>query len=122
MMRVIHLPRSLLLSSAALFVLVPIAVLTRAVFSSHAWWDPPLADLALCGWAVLGVVAPISWRLAMGRRGACLDECPNQAIVIGPMIFAIDIDFCDGHGNCIAVCPESAITNSTQQKKGANKI
>ncbi|MBU6374801.1 MAG: hypothetical protein KGQ59_02290 [Bdellovibrionales bacterium] len=70
MMRVIHLPRSLLLSSSALFVLVPVAVLTRAVFSSHAWWDPPLAELALCGWATLGVVAPISWRLAMGRRGA----------------------------------------------------
>ncbi|NDD92063.1 4Fe-4S dicluster domain-containing protein [bacterium] len=42
------------------------------------------------------------------RCGACLEECPNQAIVPGLVTFAIDKDFCDGHGNCIAVCPEGA--------------
>ncbi|MBU6374802.1 MAG: 4Fe-4S binding protein [Bdellovibrionales bacterium] len=56
------------------------------------------------------------------RCGACLDECPNQAIVIGPVTFAIDTDFCDGHGNCIAVCPESAITNSAQPQKVPHRI
>lgn len=69
-MKVIRPPRSLLFSSATLFVLVPLTVLTVAIFSSHAWWDPPLSDLALAGWVALAVVAPISWRLSMGRRGA----------------------------------------------------
>jgi MinD superfamily P-loop ATPase len=42
--------------------------------------------------------------------GACLEECPTRAIVAGSRQYAIDIDLCDGHGNCITICPEGAIS------------
>jgi hypothetical protein len=69
-MKVIRAPRTLLASSAALFLLVPVAVITAGIFSSHVWWDLPMAELLLAGWIALVMVAPISWRLIMGRRGA----------------------------------------------------
>jgi len=69
-MKVIRAPRTLLASSSALFLLVPASVITAGVFSSHVWWDLPMGDLLLAGWLALIIVAPISWRLIMGRRGA----------------------------------------------------
>jgi hypothetical protein len=69
-MKVIRAPRTLLASSAALFLLVPVAVITAGVFSSHVWWDLPRGDILLAGWLALAIIAPISWRLIVGRRGA----------------------------------------------------
>ncbi len=69
-MKVIRAPRPLLLSAAAVFALVPLAVITAGVFSREAWWNLSLAPLQITGGVVLLVVAPISWRLVMGRRGA----------------------------------------------------
>ncbi len=69
-MRVVGAPRGLLAAGASLFLLVPLAVVTAGVFSSHVWWDLPLSRLALTGWVALILVAPVSWRLMMGRRGS----------------------------------------------------
>jgi len=69
-MKVIRAPRALLASSAAVYLLVPVAVFTAGIFSSHVWWDLPIAELHAAGWIALAFVAPISWRLVMGRRGA----------------------------------------------------
>jgi hypothetical protein len=69
-MIVVGASRGLLASGAALFLLVPLAVVTAGVFSSQVWWDLPLSRLALAGWTTLALVAPLSWRIMMGRRGA----------------------------------------------------
>jgi hypothetical protein len=68
-MKLVHAPRSLLLSSLAVFLFVPLAVITAGVFSRHVWWDLPIHELQTVGWIVLVLVAPVSWRLAMGRAG-----------------------------------------------------
>jgi ferredoxin len=40
--------------------------------------------------------------------GACIDECPAEAISEGD-IYKIDSDTCTDCGSCVAVCPSDAI-------------
>lgn len=51
------------------------------------------------------------------RCGACLPECPNEAIVDGVKQFFIDADFCGDHMNCVKVCPVAAIVPMTVTEK-----
>jgi NAD-dependent dihydropyrimidine dehydrogenase PreA subunit len=46
---------------------------------------------------------------ACTRCGACLGECPTQAIIEGGKHYLIDPDFCADHADCVAVCPVAAI-------------
>lgn len=78
-MRLIQAPRELLVSCASLFVMVPLSVVTAGVFSTHVWWDLPIGELRFVGFVVLLLVAPLSWRLMMGRRGAL----ESLAVVLG---------------------------------------
>jgi len=41
--------------------------------------------------------------------GACIDECPNDAISEGDDIYVIDPDKCDDCGSCVEACPSEAI-------------
>jgi len=64
-------------------------------------------------------MAPVSEINAKCTRcGACLEECPTRAIVAGVRQYAIDVDLCDGHGNCITICPEAAIVSTAPKTKG----
>jgi hypothetical protein len=69
-MKVIRAPQSLLLAGAAVFAMVPLAVVTAGVFSRHVWWDLPMREVSLAGWLALGAAAPLAWRIIMGRRGS----------------------------------------------------
>ena len=40
--------------------------------------------------------------------GACLDECPNDAIIEGD-IYSIDQDKCENCGACVDACPTGAV-------------
>lgn len=40
--------------------------------------------------------------------GACIDECPVEAISEGD-IYVIDADLCTDCGACVEVCPTGAI-------------
>jgi ferredoxin len=42
--------------------------------------------------------------------GACLSECPTDAIVKGLTQYHIDPDACAEHAACVKVCPEDAIS------------
>lgn len=42
--------------------------------------------------------------------GACVDECPVDAISEGDPIFVINQDECTNCGSCVDVCPSDAIT------------
>lgn len=41
--------------------------------------------------------------------GACLDECPEDAISEGDDKYTIDADACTDCGSCVDVCPAEAI-------------
>ena len=41
--------------------------------------------------------------------GACVDECPNDAISEGDDLYVIDPEFCDDCGTCVESCPNEAI-------------
>jgi len=41
--------------------------------------------------------------------GACIDECPVEAITEGDEIHVIDPDKCTDCGACVEVCPVEAI-------------
>ena len=41
--------------------------------------------------------------------GACIDECPNEAISEGDEIYEIDAAKCDDCGTCVDSCPNDAI-------------
>jgi len=41
--------------------------------------------------------------------GACLSECPVEAISEGDPIYTIDADKCIDCGACASVCPNEAI-------------
>jgi len=41
--------------------------------------------------------------------GACVDECPNDAISEGDPIYVIDPELCDDCGTCVDSCPNEAI-------------
>jgi ferredoxin len=41
--------------------------------------------------------------------GACVDECPNDAISEGDPIYVIDPELCDDCGTCVDSCPNDAI-------------
>jgi ferredoxin len=41
--------------------------------------------------------------------GACLDECPNEAISEGDDIYEIDPEKCDDCATCVESCPNDAI-------------
>jgi len=41
--------------------------------------------------------------------GACVDECPNEAISEGTDIYVIDPELCDDCGTCVEACPSEAI-------------
>ena len=41
--------------------------------------------------------------------GACVDECPNDAISEGDDIYVIDPEKCDECGTCVESCPSDAI-------------
>ncbi|MHB9133800.1 MAG: indolepyruvate ferredoxin oxidoreductase subunit alpha [Armatimonadota bacterium] len=42
--------------------------------------------------------------------GACVDECPVEAISEGADKYEIDADACTDCGSCAQVCPNDAIT------------
>lgn len=78
-MKLIQAPKGLLSAGASLFLVVPLSVVTAGVFSRHVWWDLPMKELAWVGWASLVVMAPLVWRMMMGRRGAF----ESVAVVLG---------------------------------------
>ena len=41
--------------------------------------------------------------------GACMDECPEEAISEGEEIYVIDPKICTDCGSCVEVCPTEAI-------------
>jgi ferredoxin len=41
--------------------------------------------------------------------GACIDECPEEAISEGDEIYVIDAGKCTDCGSCVEVCPTDAI-------------
>ena len=41
--------------------------------------------------------------------GACIDECPNEAISEGDEIYVIDPEKCDDCATCVESCPSEAI-------------
>ena len=41
--------------------------------------------------------------------GACIEECPTEAITEGDPIYKINPDTCTDCGACVDVCPVSAI-------------
>ena len=41
--------------------------------------------------------------------GACLDECPNDAIIEGEEKYSIDPEKCQDAADCVEVCPSDAI-------------
>lgn len=41
--------------------------------------------------------------------GACIDECPVEAISAGDEYYVIDPDICTDCGSCADVCPVDAI-------------
>ncbi len=41
--------------------------------------------------------------------GACISECPVDAISEGPDKYVIDPDACIDCGSCVAACPNDAI-------------
>lgn len=41
--------------------------------------------------------------------GACISECPVEAIEEGDPIYTIDVDNCIDCGSCADVCPSQAI-------------
>jgi ferredoxin len=41
--------------------------------------------------------------------GACIDECPNEAISEGDDIYVIDAAKCDDCATCVDSCPSEAI-------------
>jgi hypothetical protein len=86
-MLVVKAPRRLLLLGASLFFLVPLAVVTAGVFSPQVWWDLPVQQLAMVGWVSLALVAPLSWRLMMGRRGA--QQTLNALLVLACVFLAL---------------------------------
>ena len=42
--------------------------------------------------------------------GACVDECPVEAISEGDDIYIIDAELCTDCGACVEVCPSDAIS------------
>lgn len=42
--------------------------------------------------------------------GACVDECPADAISEGDERHVIDPELCTDCGNCVEVCPTEAIS------------
>jgi len=42
--------------------------------------------------------------------GACLPECPTEAISEGPEKYSIDPDICTDCAACVDVCPTEAIS------------
>ena len=42
--------------------------------------------------------------------GACMSECPNDAISEGSDKYIIDPDACTDCANCVDVCPSQAIS------------
>ncbi len=40
--------------------------------------------------------------------GACIEECPTDAIVVGD-IYSIDADKCIDYGACVGACPLDAV-------------
>ena len=42
--------------------------------------------------------------------GACIDECPVEAISQGDSQYVIDADTCIDCGTCAATCPTGAIS------------
>jgi ferredoxin len=41
--------------------------------------------------------------------GACVDECPNEAISEDDPIYIIDAEKCDDCATCVESCPSEAI-------------
>lgn len=41
--------------------------------------------------------------------GACVDECPNEAITEDDPIYVIDPEKCDDCATCVESCPSEAI-------------
>ena len=41
--------------------------------------------------------------------GACIDECPGDAISEGDPIYVIDPELCTDCGTCVEACPNDAI-------------
>ena len=56
-----------------------------------------------------GIWMPHRINQACTKCGACLNECPTEAILEGGTQFYIDTDICRDHKACVAVCPVKAI-------------
>jgi ferredoxin len=51
------------------------------------------------------------------KCGACLPECPTQAISEGKNQFFIDSDACADHRACVNVCPVNAIVQLVEHNR-----
>lgn len=49
--------------------------------------------------------------------GACLPECPTEAISEGEDIYTIDAEKCTGCGECLQYCPVEAIQEREEGKR-----
>ena len=53
---------------------------------------------------------------ACTKCGACISECPTDAILEGKTQYYIDADTCMDHKACVVVCPVNAIEPIPDEK------
>ena len=54
---------------------------------------------------------------ACTKCGACISECPTEAILEGKTQYYIDADTCMDHKACVVVCPVNAIEAIPDEKE-----
>jgi len=50
-------------------------------------------------------------------RGACLAECPADAVAEGDPAYVIDPSLCSDGGNCAEVCPVDACVSTEPEER-----